>query len=244
MKKVLIISDNLQLCLRTLPIFEEYSHEFEFDYSISPFSDKKQFNEKLLGAVKVFDLRLEADVNLIIKHYSLVISIHCKQLFPESLITNIRCINIHPGYNPINRGWYPQIFSIINDSEIGATIHEIDEDIDHGNIIARSFVKKEMVDTSKSLYDKILEKEIELLRDNIEAILFNTYITIVPEDEGNLYLKRDFKELCKLNLEEKLTMLEAINRLRALSHGELNNAYFIDPDTGQKIFVTLNLKYS
>ena len=70
----------------------------------------------------------------------LIISLHCKQLFPKGLISTVKCINVHPGLNPHNRGWYPQVFSIINKRPLGATIHEIDEELDHGDVIAQKEV--------------------------------------------------------------------------------------------------------
>jgi len=71
----------------------------------------------------------------IIEEHDLIISAHCKQLFPAPLVHARRCINIHPGLNPHNRGWYPQVFCMLNGLPLGATIHEIDDQLDHGPII-------------------------------------------------------------------------------------------------------------
>ncbi len=105
-------------------------------------------------AIEVIDVK--KDTARIAANFDLVISIHCLQLFPKNLVNSVRCINIHPGYNPINRGWYPQVFSIINNLPIGATIHEMDEELDHGPIIARKMVQKFDWDTSLTLYDRVL----------------------------------------------------------------------------------------
>ena len=157
------------------------------------------------------------------------------------LISKLKCINIHPGYNPYNRGWYPQVFSIIHNLPIGATIHEIDEKLDHGAIIDREIVEKYSYDTSETLYNRILTKEIELLEKNIESIIFNTYQVIIPESEGNLSLKKDFNDLLELDLDESTTVRKVIDKLRALTHGNYNNAYFIDDITGQKIYIGVTL---
>ena len=241
-KNVLIISDNFYLSKKFLEIIEEKKiPSCHFTFSISPFSKKEEFIISNSIDVKVFDLKKVEDINIIKNNYDLIFSIHCKQIFPAELIDNIKCINIHPGFNPINRGWYPQVFSIINNYAVGATIHEIDEKLDHGNIIAREFVVKSNFDTSETLYNKIVAKEIELLNENLENIILNRYTTTRPEGEGNLYLKKDFNNLLELNLEEKTTIGELINRLRALTHGEYNNAYFYDFETKKKIFVGINL---
>jgi methionyl-tRNA formyltransferase len=241
-KNVLIISDNSYLCKRFIEIIErkKISNCF-FTFSISPFSNKEGFNFLNNDNVKVFDLKNQEDIDFIKNNYDLIFSIHCKQIFPVELINHIKCINIHPGFNPINRGWYPQVFSIIKKMPIGATIHEIDDKLDHGSIIVRELIAKNSFDTSETLYNKIVEKELELLENNIENIISNNYKVIKPEDEGTLHLKRDFNKLLELNLKEQVLVGDLIDRLRALTHGDFKNAYFIDPDTGKKIFVCIKL---
>lgn len=239
----LIISDNLFLCkeLKKILISKSYNNR-RFTFSTSPFSDHLFFLNELSCDVVSLDLKNIEDINFIIKHYDLVISIHCKQIFPNQLVKNVRCINIHPGYNPINRGWYPQVFAIIKNLPIGATIHEIDEELDHGAIIAQEFVDYDFSDTSLTIYNRILNKEIELFVKYIDIILEDNYQTIALKEEGNLHLKKDFNSLCEINLEEIATYREVINRLRALSHGEFKNAYFFDPETNEKIYISVELK--
>lgn len=241
--KVLVISDNVFLCKKFLKIVSDLKfNDVEWSFAISPFSNPADFLKEINKNIYVYDLKDNKDIEVILKKYDLIFSIHCKQIFPPILVDNIKCINVHPGYNPINRGWYPQVFSIIHDLPIGATIHEIDNDLDHGNIIARAFVKKEITDTSLSLYNKVVDKEIELIRENLTSIIKSTYELTKPENEGNVYLKKDFNSLCKLDLEEKVTVFELINKLRALSHGKFKNAYFIDKETQKKVFVNVNLE--
>lgn len=241
-KNILVISDNLYLTGKFIEIIKDKKFDnCTFTFSISPFSNKENFLS-LCSEIKIFDLKNTEDIICIKEGYDLVFSIHCKQIFPIELISYVKCINIHPGYNPINRGWYPQVFSIINKTPIGATIHEIDEYLDHGAIIARELVSKSNSDTSESLYNKIVEKEVELLEDNLEKIISNDYLVIKPEVEGNLYLKKDFTNLLELNLNEEILAGDFIDRLRALTHGNFNNAYFIDRDSGNKVFVSINLK--
>ncbi|MFV8342089.1 dTDP-4-amino-4,6-dideoxyglucose formyltransferase [Flavobacterium sp. XS2P39] len=240
-KDVLIISDNFYLCKGFLEIIERKKiPNCFFTFSISSFSNKEDFNV-LNHDIKVFDLKKQKHIDYIKNNYDLIFSIHCKQIFPVELTNHLKCINIHPGFNPINRGWYPQVFSIIKKMPIGATIHEIDDKLDHGPIIERGLITKNNFDTSETLYNKILEKELKLLENNIENIINNNYNVIEPEDEGTLHLKRDFNELLELNLKEQVLVGDLIDRLRALTHGDFKNAYFIDPDTGKKIFVSIKL---
>ena len=192
-----------------------------------------------LELVDRIDVRKEEA--LIAGKYNLILSIHCKQFFPATLVNAVRCINVHPGFNPYNRGWFPQVFSIINGLPAGATIHEMDEKLDHGPIIAREKCAIESWDTSESLYLRILELEKEMLWRYYEAIKNRTYIASPPLEEGNLNSINDFEKIKELHLNHTGTFEEFLNLLRALSHGEYRNAYFLAKD-GQKIFVRLLLE--
>ena len=237
MKKIAVFTDNYQLAFKFKSIVEKKDLDIQIQYYCSIFSNESDFNE-----ITVEKLDIKKNYLFLIQEFDLIISMHCKQIFPKELVENIRCINIHPGYNPINRGWYPQVFSIIHGIETGATIHEMDAELDHGAIIARKKVPNNSWDTSLSLYNKIVEAELELIENKIVAIIDNTYSITIPENEGNIYWKRDFNQLCELDLDKSATYKEVINHLRAVTHGQFNNAYFIDKETNKKVFVKIILE--
>lgn len=238
-KKVLVISDNPFLISQFNLLMEKFEG-IELSYACSP-SNAALLNDTSL-AVKINSIHLKTDWEQTVQNYDLVFSLHCKQLFPAPLVSKVKCINVHPGYNPYNRGWFPQVFSILNNKKAGATIHEIDEQLDHGAIIAQTEIEIEKSDTSLSAYEKIQEAEVQLLKENLENILSNNYTTILPNEEGNINLKKDFNALCEIDLEKTVTMSEAIDYLRAMTHGNYKNAYFIDKSTGLKVFVAVQLE--
>jgi methionyl-tRNA formyltransferase len=242
MKKILIISDNFEICTRIKNINEKLNIDNSISYATSFYSSLEDFL-KIDSNAKQYNLKEERHLNQIVENYELIFSIHSKQIFPPKLLKSCKCFNLHPGYNPINRGWYPQVFAIINNTSIGATLHEIDDYLDHGNIIDRKLVDKYSYDTSFTLYKRIVDAEIVLWEANILKILKKEYATISPEDDGNIYFKKDFNLLLNLDLNEKLSMGQLIDKLRALTFDKYDNAYFID-NLGQKIFVTINLKKS
>ena len=177
----------------------------------------------------------------VIEKYDLVISIHCKQMFPKHLIDSVRCINVHPGFNPYNRGWYPQVFSIIDGSASGVTIHEIDELLDHGKIIVQKKIELTEWDTSGSAYKKIMQAERQLLLEWFQRIRDEEYVASTPHSEGNLNLKKDFDGICEVQLDEIGPFRCFLDRLRALTHQNHRNAYFISK-TGKKVFLSLQLE--
>lgn len=209
-------------------------------------SDNQFIKENMIRIFSNHDLKYniveskDIDLHNVDSKYELIISAHCKKIFPPKLVNSFRCINIHPGLNPYNRGYYPQAFSLINKLPVGATIHEIDEKLDHGPIIFQEEVVIESIDTSFSLYNKIIKKEIELFENNFNSIINNNYKASIPKNEGNLNLKKDFNKLCKLDLNNVDTLENHINILKALTFDKYKNAYFID-ENGDKIYLNLKL---
>ncbi len=242
MKKILLLTDNEELLNRFKAILHEKKLEdnikYKFDYAFS--FNNKAFIEKYKSVDWIKPLKVKEKVEYLSKKYDIIFSLHCKQLFPSELVNDVKCINVHPGLNPHNRGWFPQVFSILNSLPCGATIHEIDEQLDHGPIICQKEIQIEMWDNSLTAYKKILDAEIELLYENLEKILDQKYETTIKE-EGNLNLKKDFDNLCQIDLDNKDTFRNHINKLRALTHGNYENAYFID-NKGNKVFLKLELK--
>lgn len=238
-RNILVVSDNLFL-INVFHSLVAGVNGIDVSYTCSK-SNTALLENKLLE-VKIKPIALKEECAKVIQKYDLVFSLHCKQLFPDELVQKVKCINLHPGLNPYNRGWFPQVFSILNGMKAGATIHEIDEQLDHGAIIAQEEVTIEKWDTSLTAYNKIQEAEIELLKQNLSAILAGNYTSKFADEEGNVNLKKDFNTLCAIDLEKQVTMNEAIDYLRAMTHGNYKNAYFFDKKTGKKVFVSIDLK--
>src|SRR5271157_696901 len=65
------------------------------------------------------------------------------------------CINLHPSYLPYNRGAYPNVWSIVDQTPAGVTLHYVDEGIDTGDIIRQKKVPVLGTDTGETLYHKL-----------------------------------------------------------------------------------------
>lgn len=173
--------------------------------------------------------------------FDLIFSIHCKQIFPAELVESTLCVNLHPGLNPHNRGWYPQVFSILNGKPSGATLHVMDAQVDHGGIIDQLPVPVRSSDTSLEVYERVLQAERVLLGRNLLPLLRGEFTAVAADQEGNYNSIQDFKSLCRLDRNAVGSLGEHIDLLRALSHGTFKNAFFID-EQGRKVFVRLALE--
>jgi methionyl-tRNA formyltransferase len=241
MKKILFIIDNVFQYDKIINLIEKKNiPNVTFDFRHSNVKSQIWNHKDFVKGDKIIDVK--NDYNWIIKNYDIVISVHCFQFFPKELVNNVTCINVHPGYNPINRGWYPQVFSIINNLDIGATIHVMDNKLDNGPIIVRKLVEKYDWDSSFTLYHRVLDVEIELLDTNLQSIIDGNYEVISPESKGNFFSKSDFNKLCEINMNQTGTYREFYNHLRAMTHGDYKNVYFISEESGEKIYISLNIE--
>jgi dTDP-4-amino-4,6-dideoxyglucose formyltransferase len=240
MRKLLIIVDNDFLYEGVKRILKEKSIlEVEFRHSIgSPLSSHVDFEK---GNYKI---DVNKEIEFIKSSFAAVLSVHCFQFFPPELVRSVKCFNLHPGYNPMNRGWYPQVFAIINGLHSGATLHEIDEKLDNGNIIERRKENVFLYDTSLDVYQRVLQIELELFEKHIVGIMNGVYEVYEPETGGNFFTKKDFNKLLQIDLNETGKFIDFYNRLRALSHGKYKNAFIIDPETKKKYFLKIEITSS
>jgi len=66
-----------------------------------------------------------------------------------------RAINLHISYLPWNRGADPNLWSFLDGTPKGVTVHFLDEGIDTGDIIAQRYLKYDFDDTLRTFYDKL-----------------------------------------------------------------------------------------
>lgn len=241
MKKIIVVSDNPRLTtfFQKECVDQGVNEIAEVIYRYS--ATNKSPSEMIeLGAtsINVKNPQFAATVK---NSCDLIFSLHCKQIFPSELVSSVTCINVHPGLNPHNRGWYPQVFSIINGKPIGATIHLMDSSVDHGEIFDQIQVDVRLSDTSLDVYERVFHAEMTLIRRNLLKIIDGKIATVAPAFEGNYNSINDFKSLCQLNLDAVASLRDHINLLRALSHGAFKNAYFLN-EQGNKIFIRVALE--
>jgi methionyl-tRNA formyltransferase len=170
-----------------------------------------------------------------------LISCGYRHIVPEPIleIPTEGALNLHPAYLPYNRGANPNVWSIVEDTPAGITLHYMDAEIDTGDIIARSKVETEFSDTGKDLYERLEDAQVELFKQSWPDIVDNDVSTIEQDDDAGTYHRtNDFDKLCKLNPNERVEVKELLDRLRALTFPPYDNAeievdgetYYIEVD--------------
>lgn len=134
-----------------------------------------------------------------------IVSYNYRYIIPRKIIdcVNGNAINLHISFLPYNRGAYPNIWSFLEDTPKGVTIHYIDEYIDTGDIIVqREVFIDEEIETLKSSYE-ILHREIQELFKEIWDKVKHGDITPVPQPRnGTLHFAKEFIDLEQL-IQEK-----------------------------------------
>lgn len=156
-------------------------------------------------------------------------------LFPQGVI------NLHPSYLPYNRGAFPNVWSIVERTPAGVTIHYIDSGVDTGDIIAQHQLSISPTDTGESLYRKLEEASFQLFTATWPRIRSGHVARIPQSGHGTYHRKIDIQEIDRIDLERTFTARELIDLIRARTFPPFPGAYFVHQ--GRKIYLRLQLLY-
>jgi methionyl-tRNA formyltransferase len=152
------------------------------------------------------------------------------------------CINLHPSLLPWNRGQYPNVWSIIEGTPSGVTLHYVDEGVDTGDIIAQQEVEVEPVDTGETLHHKLEEVSIKLFKASWPQVEGDQAVRQPQlKDSGTHHRTRDVDAIDEIDLQEKVRAGALINLLRARTFPPYRGAYFVHD--GRRVYVNVSLEY-
>ena len=106
----------------------------------------------------------------------LAVSFNYRHIVKEDVINLMgdRIINMHISLLPWNKGASPNIWSFIEDTPKGVTIHRLEKGLDTGKIIVqKELTFDEKTETLSSTYNKLNEAIMDLLIDNWKMISSN-----------------------------------------------------------------------
>ncbi len=127
-----------------------------------------------------------------------IISFNYKYFIDEDVIQYMKgnIINLHISYLPWNRGASPNIWSFIDNTPKGVTIHQVDSGFDTGKILyqERCFFDIEK-ESFASAYQKLNHTIIELFKEKWEEIRSHQYMLSNQAKGGSCHTKKDLEEL-------------------------------------------------
>lgn len=104
-----------------------------------------------------------------------------------------RFINLHISFLPYNRGADPNVWSILDDTPKGVTIHLIDEGLDTGSILLqKQVVFDEKKDTLNGTYHILQNMIQDLFIENWEGLRDGTLETKAQRGAGSYHHSREF----------------------------------------------------
>ena len=172
-----------------------------------------------------------------------IIGIHFPYIVPSNVLNmpKVGVLNLHPAFLPFNKGWHTPSWAIIDNTPYGATLHFMAGALDEGDIIHQKKLEVALTDTANTLYQKVLELEKEVFYEAYEDLL-----TLKPKrnkqsSEGTSHIRRDLKSVQEVSLESNINVLEFINKLRALTTNNINEAAIITIG-GKKIALQIHLE--
>ncbi|MBZ4672986.1 MAG: formyl transferase domain protein [Deferribacteraceae bacterium] len=159
-----------------------------------------------------------------LERYDFIISYNYKYIIPENIIKMYenKIINLHISFLPYNRGAHPNVWSFLEDTPKGVTIHYIDEGIDTGDIIVQKELyfdeKNETFKTSyeklnieiqnlfKLNWDKIKNDKIVPVKQNNQIATYHTRkdLNILLEYFGELFWSKTISEIKSIIMEKNL----------------------------------------
>lgn len=149
------------------------------DYLVSLGHDTYIFTDKLNKEnVSGYDFIISFGYRHIIKQEII-------DLFPDKII------NMHISFLPYNKGADPNLWSYLENSPKGVTIHKIDKGLDTGDIILQKEVQDNVNDTLKTSYDRLIQEIVKLFADNAEDILNNKITAHKQQGLGSLHYLKD-----------------------------------------------------
>ena len=127
-----------------------------------------------------------------------IISYNYKHLIKKDIIDYMKgkIINLHISLLPWNRGASPNLWSFLEDTPKGVTIHLIDEGIDTGNILVQKEVSfNEEKESLKTSYFKLHDEMQQLFKENWNKISTGVVEPKPQIGKGSIHFVKELHEL-------------------------------------------------
>lgn len=174
-----------------------------------------------------------------------IVSCGYRHIVPEDIleVPKEAALNLHPAYLPYNRGANPNVWSIVEGTPAGVSLHIMDSNVDTGKVIARREVEVSFGDTGRDLHRRLENAQFDLFTETWPDIVAGDATATEQERAAGTYHRtNDFEELCRLDPDERVRVKDLLDRLRALTFPPYDNAeievegekYYIEVDISKK----------
>lgn len=171
-----------------------------------------------------------------------IFGIHFPYIIPSKFIQlpKIGFLNLHPAFLPFNKGWHTPSWAILDNTPFGATLHFMSEALDEGEIIHQKQIDVRPEDTADSLYQRVMEVEVEVFKEALPELISLKPSSIQQNGEGTSYRKKDLGQIQEIFLDENYSGKNLINKIRGLTTNKIEEAAYFKKN-GIKYYLQLTI---
>jgi len=149
----------------------------------------------------------------------IALSVHFPKILPASVLKQYRAAyNLHPGFLPWGRGYYPAFWALLDGTPAGATLHLMTERLDAGPIVEQIRVHYTDADTGGSLHRRIREAEMQLFDQYWPKIAAGDVLPARPQQgAGSYHARAEFFAMKRPENWQKLEAEQLVRRIRCLT---------------------------
>ena len=136
-------------------------------------------------------LDIESDL---IKSCEAAISFGYRHVLKPDILRKFKrpVVNLHIAFLPYNRGADPNLWSFLEKTPSGVTIHEMDKEIDTGPILVQKKVEHDLQkDTLSTSYDRLFQEICRLFFREFPALLAGKHKATEQSSGGSFHRLRD-----------------------------------------------------
>lgn len=129
-------------------------------------------------------------------------------------LPSVDTINVHPGYLPYNKGFFYYVWSVLDGTPAGVSVHRMNQLADAGDLYAQALIEVTPEDTGDTLYAKHEDAAVALFKATLPSILDGTYRSHYQRHVGTRHKLGEMRDLLQLDPDEKMRVRDLIDRLR------------------------------
>lgn len=151
-------------------------------------------------------------------------------------------VNLHPGLLPYNRGAYPNVWSIVEGTPAGVTLHLVEpgQAVDAGPIVAQAEVPVGPADTGASVYAKLETAALALFRAAWPLIEAGDPPRRAQEGDGTSHTVGDVAAIDPIDPDALVRAGHLLDILRARTFPGYDGAYLRLP--GKRVYIRVELE--
>lgn len=143
--------------------------------------------------------------------FELTVSYTYRHILTEKVLAALggNVVNLHNSYLPWNRGADPNLWSILEETPRGVTLHYMNAGLDKGEIIAQRLMRKTIeAETLRSTYDNLDKAAKELFKEAFTFYSEWPQMKKIPLGSGSYHSAKDGENMKRVIESYDITIAE------------------------------------